>query len=133
MVLVLSLLSLANSQLDKKYVFGTAGPNQFDCSGFVRYCFLEAEDIILPHSAKQIGYSEDYETIKDIENLEEGDVVCFNTIKRSGALSDHVGIYLGDYQFIHCSSAKKKVVISQLDEGYYNKTFSWGKRIKSDN
>lgn len=127
--MAITLISLANQQLDKPYVYSAAGPSAFDCSGFVRYCFLEAENIELPHRAQEIGYS-DYPTIETIEELEIGDVVCFNTIKGSGHSSDHVGIYLGNYQFIHASSAKGKVIITDIgEEDWYTRYFSWGKRI----
>ena len=127
--IILAIISLANAQLDKPYSYGKAGPNSYDCSGLVYYCFLEEADIELPRTAKEIGYCEDYITIETIEELEKGDIVCFNTNRSDGDLSDHVGIYLGDYDFIHSSSAQGKVVISTLGEGYYNECFSWGKRI----
>lgn len=127
--MAITLISLANQQLDKPYKYGAAGPSAFDCSGFVRYCFLEAEGIELPHRAKEIGYS-DYLTIETIDELKEGDVVCFNTKSKSGHSSDHVGIYLGNNQFIHASSAKGKVIITDIGgEDWYTHLFSWGKRI----
>lgn len=127
--IILAIISLANAQLDKPYSYGKAGPNSYDCSGLVYYCFLEEADIELPRTAKEIGYCEDYITIETIEELEKGDIVCFNTNRSDGDLSDHVGIYLGDHDFIHSSSAQGKVVISTLGEGYYNERFSWGKRV----
>ena len=44
-------------------------------------------------------------------------------------LSDHVGIYISDGDFIHASSGGGRVMISNLDSGYYNRVFSWGRRI----
>ncbi|WDC85834.1 NlpC/P60 family protein [Caloramator sp. mosi_1] len=41
----------------------------------------------------------------------------------------HVGIYLGDGNFIHASSTAKKVVISSLDSGYYNTRYRGAVRI----
>ena len=116
--------------LDKPYAYRSAGPNSFDCSGFVFYCFKTSEDITIQRTAKDQGYDEDYETIENIEDLRPGDAVYFNTVKRDGDACDHAGIYIGDGEFIHCSSAKDKVIISTLLEGYYNSVFSWGKRIK---
>ena len=66
--------------------------------------------------------------IEGISNLARGDIVCFNTVADND-LSDHVGIYLGNYQFIHASSGAGKVVISSLQSGYYNNKFSWGRRV----
>ena len=56
-------------------------------------------------------------------NMKKGDLVFFETTGR-GRIS-HVGIYMGDSQFIHASSGGKRVMVSSLDGGYYNKTFRW--------
>lgn len=127
--MILMLLTLATQQLDKPYVYATTGPRTYDCSGLVVYCYQEIFDITLPRSAKDLGYCDDYETIKNIEDLYKGDIVCFNTNLKDNDLSDHVGIYLGDNEFIHASSGKGHVIISPIDKGYYNERFSWGKRI----
>lgn len=116
--------------LDKPYVYATTGPDTFDCSGFVYYCYLTAEDIQLKRSAKEQGYDEEYEKIETIEELEPGDLVFFNTIKTDSDACDHSGLYIEEGNFIHCSSTKGKVIISTLIEGYYNEHFSWGRRIK---
>lgn len=127
--MILMLLTLATQQLDKPYIYATAGPRTYDCSGLVVYCYQEIFDITLPRSAKDLGYCDDYETIENIEDLYKGDIVCFNTNLKDNDLSDHVGIYLGDNEFIHASSGKGHVIISPIDKGYYNERFSWGKRI----
>ncbi|MCC3671330.1 MULTISPECIES: C40 family peptidase [Terrisporobacter] len=41
----------------------------------------------------------------------------------------HVGIYIGNNQFIHSSSGQGKVVISQLDSNYYSNAFVNGRRV----
>ena len=128
-VALFMLLLLSTQQLDKPYKYGTTGPDSYDCSGLVVYCYQEVFDITLPRSAKDLGYCEDYQRIENIEDLYRGDVVCFNTESDDGDRSDHVGIYLGDGEFIHASSSKGKVLIARLDEGYFNRVFSWGLRI----
>ena len=130
--LILTLLLLASNQLDKPYVYAKMGPKSYDCSGLVCMCYKEVFDITLPRSAKDIGYCEEYETIYEIAKLQKGDIVCFNTNKRDGDKSDHVGIYLGDNQFIHASSGAGRVIVSPIDEGYYHERFTWGKRIVSE-
>lgn len=128
-VALFMLLLLSTQQLDKPYKYGTTGPDSYDCSGLVVYCYQEVFDITLPRSAKDLGYCENYQRIENIEDLYRGDVVCFNTESDDGDLSDHVGIYLGDGEFIHAPSSKGKVLIARLDEGYFNRVFSWGLRI----
>lgn len=123
------IVNKATLHLDKPYRYGAEGPNAFDCSGFVFYCYKTIYDIELPRTAKQQGYNEEYQKIEKIEDLRPGDAVYFNT-RNDRDLCDHAGIYIGNGEFIHCSSGKRKVVISTLLEGYYNKRFSWGRRIK---
>ena len=119
----------ANLHLGKPYIYATAGPSSFDCSGFTYYCVDKIYDIQLLRSAYDQGYDDTYLKIETVEELKEGDLVYFNTNKSDGDLSDHAGIYIGDNQFIHASSAKGKVIISDLSTGYYNERFSWGRRI----
>ena len=66
--------------------------------------------------------------IEGLDNLQRGDIVCMNTVSDSD-LSDHVGIYLGNKKMIHASSGAGEVIISDLSEGYYNRVFSWGRRV----
>ena len=113
-------------QLGKKYVYGDEGPNTFDCSGFTQFCYAKV-GVKLRRSAQAVGYN-DGTKITNISDLRRGDIVCFNTIDDSD-LSDHVGIYLGNNQFVHASSGAGKVVISSLASGYYRRVFSWGRRV----
>lgn len=122
------LTDFALEQLDKPYRHAAVGPDSFDCSGFVCYCVEQSCGIELPHNAYQIGYCEDYEKIEDINDLQEGDILFFNTITDND-LCDHAAIYLGSNEFIHCSSRKRKVIISQLIGSYYEPNFSWARRV----
>ena len=56
-------------------------------------------------------------------NMKKGDLVFFETTGK-GRIS-HVGIYMGNSQFIHASSGGRKVMVSSLDSSFYNKTFRW--------
>ena len=80
-------------------------------------------------SSRTQGYDTRYKQV-DIDSLKRGDLVCFNTVDDSD-LCDHVGIYLGKGYFLHASSVAKKVIVSQLKSGYYNRVFSWGVRVFS--
>lgn len=96
------VIAIAKQQLGKPYVYATAGPNTFDCSGFTKYCYAKV-GVSLRRSAQQVGYNNG-KKIEGISNLKRGDIVCFNTVADND-LSDHVGIYLGGGQFIHASPA----------------------------
>lgn len=124
------VIYIAQNQLGKPYIYGTAGPNSFDCSGLTTYAFKKV-NVTLGRSAYAHGYQASSGTkIESISSLKRGDIVCFDTIADSD-LVDHVGIYLGDGYFIHASSGTsngKQVCISSLSSGYYNRVFSWARR-----
>ena len=120
------LVDYAKSFLGTRYVWGGASPSGFDCSGFTCFVFKKYGYALL-RSAQQQGYDDNYERLTRSE-LKMGDIVCFNTISDND-LSDHVGIYISDGNFIHASSGGGCVMISNLDSGYYNRVFSWGRRI----
>jgi len=117
----------AQQQLGKPYVYGSTGPNSFDCSGLSTFAFKKI-GISLKRSAYAQGYDSSYSKIEGVGNLRRGDLVFFNTVSDSD-LCDHVGIYLGGGCFIHASSGGHKVVVSNIASGYYNRVFSWGRRI----
>ena len=133
----------AQQKLGCPYVYGASGPNNFDCSGFVRWSFRQI-GIYLGDSAYAQGYDNSYTRIDGVANLKRGDVVFFDTESDSD-LCDHSAIYLGSGYFMHASSSSsaRKVIISQLNDGYYSEnyyysasaggyrrgTFSWGRRI----
>ena len=117
----------AQEKLGKPYVYGATGPNSFDCSGLTQYSFKKVS-VSLKRSAYSQGYDSSYDKISSTGSLKRGDLVFFNTISDSD-LSDHVGIYLGGGCFIHASSGGHKVVVSNLTSGYYNRVFSWGRRV----
>ena len=114
------IIDFAKTKMGSTYVWGATGPNVFDCSGFVRFVFQNAADISLPRvSSDQATYKPRISSM----NMKKGDLVFFETTGR-GQIS-HVGIYMGDSQFIHASSGGKRVMVSSLDGGYYNKAFRW--------
>lgn len=89
------------------YVYGGASSKGFDCSGFTMYV-MKQFGVSLPHGATaQYAYG----TAVNKADLKEGDLVFFKT---TDAPISHVGIYIGNGQFIHASSAKDEVIISSL-------------------
>ena len=65
-----------------------------------------------------------YKPKVSLMSMRKGDLVFFETTGL-GRIS-HVGIYMGEKQFIHASSNEKRVMISSLDTDYYNRSFRWG-------
>jgi cell wall-associated NlpC family hydrolase len=105
------IISYGKQFLGTPYVFGTAGPKNFDCSGFTQYVFKHF-GINLPHKAAlQAGVGQD---VGGIGNAKPGDIVTFY---HSDGKVGHVGIYLGNGQFIHAPHTGDVVKISNL-KGY---------------
>ncbi len=97
----------SKTYLGVAYVYGGASSKGFDCSGFTMY-IMKTMGISLPHGATaQFGYGDPV----DRSELQEGDLLFFKT---TDAPIGHVGIYIGNNQFIHASSAKTGVIISNL-------------------
>lgn len=115
------LISYAYDFIGKPYVWGAEGPRSFDCSGFTKYVY-NAFGVNLPHyTGSQIGKG----SAVSRKNLKQGDLVFFNT---DGPVS-HVGIYIGDGEFIHASSGSRKVTVSNLGQSYYNSRYAGARRI----
>jgi cell wall-associated NlpC family hydrolase len=121
--------AIAVAQYGKPYVWGTEGPDTFDCSGLTFYAFKNGAGITLKRSAYEQGYDKTYQKITDVNQVKRGDIVCFDTVSADKDLSDHTGLYLGGGDFVHASSGQGKVVVSTLREGYYSRAFSWALRI----
>jgi cell wall-associated NlpC family hydrolase len=121
----------AKSFLGTKYVWGATGPSKFDCSGFTQWVYRDA-GIKIPRVSRHQAEVGEYVSY---ENLKKGDMVFFDTKKRRTGRVCHVGIYLGNNNFIHASSGAKKVVICNFNrKPFYKKRFLWGRRvIKSTN
>ena len=66
--------------------------------------------------------------------LQPGDMMFFDTHKKRTGRVSHVGIYLGAGNFIHASSAGKKVVIYNFyEKPFYKERFLWGRRVVNNN
>jgi len=118
--------SRAKSFLGTPYVWGATGPNKFDCSGFTQWVFRDVGINIPRVSRDQARVGQ----FISFNNLQRGDMMFFDTHKRRTGKVTHVGIYLGNGNFIHASSAGKKVVIYNFNQKtFYKKRFLWGRRV----
>ena len=120
----------AKSFLGTPYVWGATGPKTFDCSGFTKWVYRDI-GITIPRVSKDQARMGEYVSYK---NLKRGDMVFFDTKKHRSGKVTHVGIYLGAGNFIHASSAGKKVVIYNFNnKEFYKNRFLWGRRLVSNN
>ena len=100
------------------YVYGGATPAGFDCSGFVQYVFNQSGKNISRSTLSQFAET------KTVSAPQVGDLVFFANTYRAGI--SHVGIYIGNNQFVHSGGAKAEV--RSLDESYWKQHFHSFKR-----
>jgi len=112
----LAIINTAKSYLGVPYVWGGTTPDGFDCSGFIQYVF-DKHGITLPRVT-----ADQYKAGTSISksDLIPGDLIFFETYK---AGPSHVGIYIGNNQFIHASSGKGEVTISNHTSAYYTEHY----------
>ena len=103
----------AYSLLGVPYLWGGMSSKGVDCSGLVRICFL-MNDILLPRNATQQIKCGKEVNIKDIQR---GDLIFFGNTE-TGAIT-HVGIYLGNGEFIHASHLVRVNSLIPGAENYY--------------
>jgi cell wall-associated NlpC family hydrolase len=106
-----------------RYRYGGNSPEQgLDCSGLVRYVFREA-GTELPRTSNEM--SQRGQPV-DKQDLQPGDLVFFNTLNRAFS---HVGIYLGNNQFIHAPSTGRNVRVENMDMAYWKARFNGARRV----
>ena len=106
----------AKKYVGSPYVLGAVGPDSFDCSGLVYFTAREAIKKQLPRTAKAIY---NYCRIVPDKDKEIGDLLFFKT--NNTAPITHVGIYIGNNQFISAISdgPNTGVIISSLKQDYW--------------
>ncbi len=110
------IVAEAQRHIGTRYRWGGESTRGFDCSGFVRYVFRETEGITLPRTSREQAK---FGQAVSRNSLQPGDIISFAT--GGGSRVSHVGMYIGDNQFIH-SSSSRGVRIDTLT-GYYAKRF----------
>ena len=94
-----------------------------DCSGFVKLVFEQSLGLVLPRRADEMSRLGDTVAVDD---LQAGDLVFYNTLRRANS---HVGIYIGDGQFVHSPSSGGKVRVENMQVAYWKKRFDGAKRV----
>lgn len=107
------IVATAKQYLGVPYKWGGTDPSGFDCSGFVYYV-LRCNGINVSRTQVPM-YSEGTPVSK--ANLQPGDLVFFQNTYKAGL--SHVGIYVGDGQFIHAPSSGRVVSYADLNSDYY--------------
>jgi peptidoglycan DL-endopeptidase LytE len=116
---VINLIGDAAELLGTPYLWGGTSPEKgFDCSGFIVHLFKK-QGISLPRTVALI-----WNAGKPVDKPSVGDLVFFETYQPGAS---HLGIYIGNNQFIHCSSSKG-VTISSLTSKYWSDHYLGAKR-----
>lgn len=116
-----AIIATAKKYIGSPYLWGGITPAGFDCSGYMQYVF-KIHGISLPRTSVQ---QSNFGTAVSKKNLKPGDLVFFNT---SGKGVSHVGMYIGNNQFIH-SSSSKGVTISSLSSSYWSARYLSARRV----
>lgn len=118
-----AIVAKAKQYLGVPYVWGGSSPSGFDCSGFTQYVMRACGYTISRTASQQLknGTSVSY------ANLKLGDLVFFENTYNTNAAASHVGIYVGDGNFIHAGT--NGVVITSLSSDYYASRYVGARRI----
>lgn len=107
-----AVVKLAKSQIGKAYVWGGNGPDSYDCSGLVQSVYSKAAGINLPRvTTDQVKVG----TTVSMDQLQPGDLLYWGSVDAPY----HIGIYIGNNQYIHASTPDDGVVLQALSSYFY--------------
>lgn len=101
-----AVVAFAYDQLGEPYVYGSNGPNSWDCSGLTQKAWAQAGVSLSHNAARQ--WDETARISRD--ELQPGDLVFYNDLA-------HVGIFIGGGEIIHAPNSTTVVKIVDLDYG----------------
>lgn len=119
------LVTYAQGYTGFPYVMDTAGPNTFDCSGFVQWVYAHAAGISLPHSAAE---QSTMGTAVALSAIQPGDCVFFDV---SGSGVDHVGIYIGNGEMVNAENPSAGVKDDGIFSSYWQPKIAGVRRFLS--
>ncbi|ANC78664.1 hypothetical protein ABE65_018420 [Fictibacillus phosphorivorans] len=117
--ITINVIANAAELMGTPYVWAGTTPSGFDCSGFIQYVFAK-ENVSLPRTVAQM-----WNATTAVSKPAVGDLVFFETYASGPS---HLGIYLGNDQFVH-SGSSTGVTISNLTYKYWQDRYLGSKRI----
>jgi cell wall-associated NlpC family hydrolase len=121
------LVVTAMSFVGVRYRRGGNDEAGFDCSGFTRHIVGTSLGLVLPRRVDEQASASGLVAVRR-EALKPGDLVFFNTLKRTFS---HVGIYVGDGKFIHAPRPGGEVRLEDMGFDYWRKRFTGARRLES--
>ena len=107
-----AVVQLAKEQVGKSYVYGATGPSAFDCSGLAKYVYKKAAKKTLPRTT----YGQVTKGKKvSLSHLKKGDLLFWG----SASAPYHVGIYVGDGQYVHAATPSQGVRKQAISAYFY--------------
>lgn len=107
-----AVVKLAKSQVGKGYVWGGNGPDAYDCSGLVQSIYSKVGGVQLPRvTTDQVKMG----TTVSMDQLQPGDLLYWGSVDAPY----HIGIYIGNNQYVHASTPDKGVVLDTISSYFY--------------
>ena len=107
-----AVVKLAKEQVGKSYVYGATGPSAFDCSGLAQYVYKKAAKKTLPRTT--YGQVTKGKRVS-LSHLKKGDLLFWG----SASPPYHVGIYVGDGQYVHAATPSQGVRKQAISAYFY--------------
>ncbi len=124
------VLDTLDAQIGRPYRWGGQTPGQgFDCSGLVWFAFRDSVNWPIPRTARALFTDTRMATVFTTE-LRRGDLVFFYIHRRD--VPDHVGVYLGNHQFIEAPRTGLSIRISQLDQPFWQQHYAGARRVLTE-
>ena len=114
---------VARQQIGKPYEYGKAGPDSFDTSGLIFYCYKQV-GLSIPRSNKGLS-TFGYEVPK--EEIRPGDAVFFWS--KEAGVPEYPGIYIGDGMVVASMNSTKPIVEFNMNSAYFTEHFVFVRRF----
>lgn len=122
-----AIADIALAQLGVPYLLGGNGPSTFDCSGLAYYAMIQAGFTVPRWSSAAYSGRDGWAKITGTSGLQKGDLLFFLSESRTSI--NHMGIFIGNGQFVHASSGQGKVIVSSMSNTYWANQYTFARRV----
>ena len=122
-----AIADIALSQNGKPYTWGGNGPASYDCSGLAYYAMTQAGFRVSRLSSAGYSAVSSWNQIWGTNSLKKGDLLFFRSDTSSSI--GHMGVYIGNGDFVHASSGQGRVMVSTLNNTYWARNYLFTRRV----